>query len=159
MDDLNNFLRNYFGGQGTDPFGRQQQDGPVTLSEKKKRFILSELNKESRENLFEQNTKTFIDHEGPKVIETSTVYIAGCGHLIGLNNQNIPSGLCSVCKQLICSECSSTRCKKCNSIICKECSSDIDDDILCNKCRSSYLRKKYVSSVVKTIHDLLSREF
>lgn len=151
MNDLSDFLRSIYGGGS--------HSGSHTLSEKKKRIILSKLNRDSMENLFEQNTKTYIDHEGPKVIETSAAYIAGCGHLIGLGEQNAPSGICSICKQLICSQCSSNRCKRCESIICQGCSSEIDDEVFCDRCRSSYLRKRYMSSIVRAIHNLLSKEF
>ena len=114
MDEFKEFLRQYFTGLGGDPFTshRGVSDDPITLSERKKRFTLSKLSQDSSKSLFEQSTKTIIDNEGTKVIETSTAYIAGCGHLVGLNDQNLPSGFCSVCKQLVCSQCSSVRCHK-----------------------------------------------
>lgn len=160
--DLTDIIRILYGRHDRS-FDRRQDECLYTghydyakLNEKNKRFVISKLNQDSLEHLFEQNTVTYIDHEGPKVVETSTAHIAECGHLVGLSEDNTLSSICSICNQVLCSKCSYTHCDKCRSIICKNCSSLIDDKMICADCKFSYVAKKWIFSVLRAIHSLLS---
>lgn len=163
--DMQSFIRSLFGENDRshhDP-GHYSQFGSLNeyrvLSEKKKRFILNQLRRGEVDNLFEQNTLTFIDHEGPKVVETYTAHVAECGHIVGLTDDNTLSSVCAICSMALCTRCSYLQCHSCKSLVCKNCSSNIGGTTVCSKCKASYILKRCIGSGIMALHNLLSKKF
>lgn len=157
MDDILKTLRD-LNGQGQPPGQNQKR----ILSAKKRSVRLSKFDPKSLESLLEDDSITYVDDEGPKVEETTTAYWGRCGHLIGIGEANMPSGICGVCEGLLCSQCASIACSRCGKRLCPECAVEIDEDIFCVNCKRSFRWKKpiaFVMRAIRTIHELFSTEF
>ncbi len=150
MDDFNSLFRQ-----------RVEDDSPVRLNHRSSSFRLRCFDPENVDNLFEHETQTIMQGDGPVTTERSDVFIGACGHLIG-TTENMAIGICAICGQLLCSrpECTSYRCNGCNHLICKLCATEVEPGlVLCDPCRRSYRLKKFLKSGLLGIHHLLSREF
>lgn len=139
MNDFNNIFSNFL------PVGAK-------VKSKSRRYVLKPIDPN---NMFEQKIETHINQNGfPESQQTSSVYIADCQHIIGLENSNGLASQCTICGATLCINCSSLRCRRCLSIICFRCSRVIDEsEVYCVRCR----RIVYLNRFGRKAHQFMSK--
>jgi len=127
------------------------------LHERKKRWVIRQIN---NDGIFEKTEETFLDEFGsPKTEESSVVYQADCGHMVGFHGPHELIARCSQCNRTLCHRCGNLRCRRCLGIICYECAKVVDERaVYCSTCRFFYYSKKFALFSLRGIHELLSKE-
>lgn len=111
-------------------FGPEDVLRDGTLHTKRRRLVVGHLNRTGP--AFQSATTTRADSgSGFVTEEETTVFQAGCSHLV-----LAPSGLgqCHRCSSWLCSTCSQVRCARCLKVTCVDCSRLLDGLLHCKPC-------------------------
>jgi len=127
------------------------------LHTRQRRYVMREL--EGSPMLFEDQEVTLLDADaGAKTIEDVTVYLAGCGHLVGLQAPAELIASCSKCATSLCHRCGNLRCRRCLRLVCQDCARVVDVMVFCNRCRWIVRVQLAARLGFGSLHDVLSRD-
>ena len=88
-------------------------------------------------DLFEATEQVYVDEiDGIKTVAEQTVYLAGCGHLVGFVGPVELISRCSGCGVSLCFRCGNLRCRRCLKLLCQTCAKVVDESLVyCAPCR------------------------